>query len=310
MRGRERVGDILERRDRDAGAIRERRQGARCLLVQDATTHDEDGALGAGEQFHRAVELPGITGRQHRVAVGGRGDRLGRDLLEQDFARSLDVRRTLRLRERDAKGLPHRFLHLLHGGDAVGPLGDRAHEGHLVHVLGGVALAHRAHLHAAYADHRDEAAVSSTDRGDEVGDARGLGGGDDGGAARSAREAVGHEGGALLVAREDEADLRRVAQGVDHRQVLRAGDAEDVVDALAQERVHQRPRAGHRCRAIGVRCFSERARAAVPALILEVHGGSAPGCDRDASAYDRSWSIVRLGPPAVFGHASIPTGRR
>ncbi|MNC87991.1 hypothetical protein D3C83_37710 [compost metagenome] len=46
------------------------------------------------------------------------------------------------------------------------------------------------------------------------------------------------------MARQDEADLRRVAQRVEEREVLGAGYAEDVVDALAQQSVDQRARAG------------------------------------------------------------------
>src|SRR5207253_4914982 len=79
--------------------------------------------------------------------------------------------------------------------------------------------------------------------GGEVGHARPLGGGDDGGPMERAGEAVGHEGRALLMAREDEADLGRRAQHVEDRQVHRARDAEYVIDALAAKAIDDRLRA-------------------------------------------------------------------
>ncbi len=46
------------------------------------------------------------------------------------------------------------------------------------------------------------------------------------------------------MAGEDEADLRRGAQFVEDREILRAGDAEDVVDAFAQQAVDEGAGAG------------------------------------------------------------------
>jgi len=43
---------------------------------------------------------------------------------------------------------------------------------------------------------------------------------------------LGHEGGALLVAREDELDAGRLLQGHHEVGILFSGDAEDVLDAL------------------------------------------------------------------------------
>jgi hypothetical protein len=46
------------------------------------------------------------------------------------------------------------------------------------------------------------------------------------------------------VAGQDEADLRGDAQLIEDGEVQRAGDAEDMVDAFAQQAVDQRARAG------------------------------------------------------------------
>ena len=107
-----------------------------------------------------------------------------------------------------------------------------------------VALAHDALLHAADADHWHVALEGGADAGGEIGDARRFGGCDHRGRVARPREAVGHEGGALFVAGQDEADLRRRAQFVEDGEVLRAGDAEDMIDAFAQQAIDQRAGAG------------------------------------------------------------------
>jgi hypothetical protein len=60
---------------------------------------------------------------------------------------------------------------------------------------------------------------------------------------QGARIAVGHERRALLVAREHEAHPGGCAQHVQDRQVHRAGNAEDMVDAFAPQAVDERLRA-------------------------------------------------------------------
>ncbi len=244
--GRKSIGRVLQHRNRNARAFRELRHRIGGILAHHTAPDDENRALGAREQLHDLIELRAVARRQLLVTVRRRRDRLGRDVLQQDLASRLDMRRSLRLGQRDAKRLAHRLLHLVHVRYAVRPLGDRAHEGNLVHVLGCVALPHAAFLHAAHADHRHEAAVSGADRGDEIGDAGPLGRRHDRRASCRARVAVSHERGALLVAREDEADLRRVAQRVYHGEVLRAGNAEDVVDTFPHQSIDERPRAGRR----------------------------------------------------------------
>jgi hypothetical protein len=140
---------------------------------------------------------------------------------------------------------PDEFLHLVHVGNAVGPLRQRLHEGDLIHVLRGIALAYFALLHAADADHRQIAAQRAADSGSQIGDARTFRGRHHRRFAGGLGEAVGHEGRPLLVSGEDEADLRRFAQGIENREILRAGDAEHMIDAFAQQTVDEGARAGH-----------------------------------------------------------------
>ncbi len=278
MRGRERVGRILQHGDRDAGAGGEFFHRGNGVFLHHAAADHEQRALGFGDQRPCGVELRRVAYRQYGVAIRGGCDGFGRRLPEQHFTGGLDVRRALRLGQRDAEGLAHRFLHLFDIGNAVGPLGDRAHERDLVHVLRRIAFAHDAFLHAADADHRHVAAKRGADGGDDVGHARAFSGGNDGGLAGRARKAVRHERGALLVARQDEADLRRVAQRVEDREVLRAGNAEDVVDAFAQQSVDQRARAGCRVDLLvfaGIHCNAFSVKCGCP-VSMKNHGRGRP----------------------------------
>ena len=84
--------------------------------------------------------------------------------------------------------------------------------------------------------------LRGADPGGQVGDARAFRRGDDGGAVQRPGVAVGHERGALLVAGEDEPDLRGGAQHIEDRQVHRARYAEHVVDSLPAEAIDNRLR--------------------------------------------------------------------
>ena len=73
-----------------------------------------------------------------------------------------------------------------------------------------------------------------------VGDAGAFGGRHDRRAVQRAREAIGHEGRTLLVARQDEADLGRGAQHVQDGQVHRARNTEHMVDAFPAQAIDDR----------------------------------------------------------------------
>ena len=150
------------------------------------------------------------------------------------------MHRALRLGQRHAKRLAHHFLNPLWIRNAIGPLGNRLHERDLVEVLRGIALAHVTFLHAADADERHVAFVRSGNRRDHIGETGAFGRGNHRRRIARTRKTVRHEGSALLVAREDETNLRRLAQHVEKREVLRARNTEHVIDAFAQQPIDQR----------------------------------------------------------------------
>ena len=86
-------------------------------------------------------------------------------------------------------------------------------------------------------DHRDRVEQGGTDAGDEVRRARTARAEADADPAGHPRVPVGRMGAALLVADEDVAQLRVVAQDVVQRQDHAAGIAEEHVHALAEERL-------------------------------------------------------------------------
>jgi hypothetical protein len=97
--------------------------------------------------------------------------------------------------------------------------------------------------------------VRRSDRRHEIGDAGPFGRRDHCRTPGGARETVGHERRALLMARQDEADLRRRAQRIDHREVLCPGNAKDMVDAFAQQRIYQRAGACYRAYLSALTCI-------------------------------------------------------
>ena len=76
--------------------------------------------------------------------------------------------------------------------------------------------------------------------GDEVGRPRAERGEANTGIRREPAVDVRHEGGALFVPREDEADLVAVCERRVEREGLLAGDAKDVADALVLETAHKK----------------------------------------------------------------------
>jgi len=87
--------------------------------------------------------------------------------------------------------------------------------------------------------------VGGAEAGDEVQGAGTGGGEDDARTAAGASVAVGHVGGALLVAHQDVLELGVIGQALIDRQVRPAGVAEDEVDALLLQRLQHQVRSGH-----------------------------------------------------------------
>jgi len=105
----------------------------------------------------------------------------------------------------------------------------------IVHLLEGAAAEEAAVHLADEEDHRRGVLAGGVH---PVGGVGGAGAAGDEADARAAGElavGVGHVGGGALVAGDDGADVRRGVQRVEHRQVALAGDAEDLVDAVAAQ---------------------------------------------------------------------------
>ena len=173
-----------------------------------------------------------------------------RDLLALDegLGWDLDLGRAGAAARHFEEGPPHR------GGDgvglehALGPLGDGADQVELVVdvVEQAEVLADAVPVDlAGQKEHRGGAGIGGGQAGGRVVDPDT---GDDHGhpgASRGAGVAVGHVGGALLVAGHDVADLGRVDQGVEGRHELVAGEPEDHLDPLVDQLAGQGLAPGH-----------------------------------------------------------------
>ena len=173
---------------------------------------------------------------------------------------------------------------------------------------------------AGQRDHRDGVQLRGADRGHEVGGARAAGAHAHADPAAGAGVAVGRVAAALLVADEDVADLRVVAQDVVDRQDDAARVAEQGVRALEDERLHERVRADP---------------GPLPAADLVEHLAGAParsprrppcrrparGCDAAAPPRPRRPAVrpsssscplrsLSSGGPATTGHTKTLASRR
>ncbi len=139
-------------------------------------------------------------------------------------------------------------------------------------------------------DHRDRVQLGGADRGDEVGGARAAGAHAHADLAARPRVAVGRVAAALLVADEDVADLRVVAEDVVDREDDAARVAEQRVGALEDERLHER--VGADAGPLPVADLVEH----VPACLLDRR--SAPRCRHPARGFDAA-AAPRPRRPAV-----------
>jgi hypothetical protein len=230
------------RHHRQLQRLRQLDQAAVVLLAEQAAAGDHDRPLGAGEDVDGALDQ--LRSGQ-RMVVGHRreGPRL-LDLgdLHVEWQREEDRAGTT------AGSDPDGALGEL--GDAVGdvdldrPLGDRLEEGEQVHLLEGVSLDDLIGDLADQGDDRHRLGVGVVDADREVGGARPARGEADADLVGAAGEAVGHVGGALLVADGDVAHAIVLGERVDQVHHRRPRQAEDMADALAGEGVDRQPGAG------------------------------------------------------------------
>ena len=199
-----------------------------------AAAGNDHGELGLAQQLGRLVQaLLGAGAARHVL----RPRDLAVDLAVEIVARNVELGRPA-LRQRHVEAAPGVL------GDAGGVvdvalvLGDLGEDRQLLGLLEAAEPhRHRSRLRRDHDDRRMRP-VGRRRRGDEVGDARAVLGDAHAVAARHARIAVRHVAGALLMHGWDEADAGR-REEVEGIHVGRADDAEDVLDAMGDERLNE-----------------------------------------------------------------------
>ena len=232
------VDDALAHHGLDHGDVQALGHGAHRLAglaAHRAGTGQDDRALGLGDEPGRLDDARGV------------GVELGRLLLAQGARRAGHVGHVLGqvdvggagfgglgVLEGEAADLGHR----VRAHDHLAAFGDGREHGREVEVL----VARELHLltrDLARDGHERRAVEEGVGHaGHEVGGARPQGRETHAGVAREATEDVGHEGGALLVARGDEANVG-VLEREHEVEVLLARNAEDDPDPLCLETLYQ-----------------------------------------------------------------------
>jgi hypothetical protein len=228
-------GALAEQRvhDRRLELLRQSQHRRSRARDHRAVADVQHGLLGLGQQRRDLPQRGGIglaggmvTGEIHRLHEVG-GARAARDVLgeiDQHRARSSRGGQVERL-ARDARNVVGVLdqIRVLH--HRVGDAGD-------VRFLEGVLSQHRRDGLAGEHDHRDRVHESGEQPGHRVGGARPRGHEDHAGLAGRPRVAIGHVGRPLLVANQDQLDLR-IDQRVEDGHGRPAGEAKDVLHALA-----------------------------------------------------------------------------
>ena len=227
-------------RDRKLVRLAERLHVAARLGRPAALAHDDERALGSGEQLAQPLELLrlGHDGSASNAIGIGRVGLLGEHVLRE---RQHDGPGPAGERDRE------RLRHVL--GDPVGAvelprrLRDTAEDLRVVELLPRLAPAERPRHLADEEDHRRGVLLRGVDADRGLGRAGTAGDEADPGPARQLPVRLRRVRRALLVAARDEAD-RRVVQRVEHGQVALAREAEREVGAVQLELVDEDLAAG------------------------------------------------------------------
>ena len=187
---------------------------------------------GLGDALGVAAQGDLIAGQIDLVGEGSRAGALA------DVLRHVDQHRTRPAGGRHVEGLAHDARDVVRALHQVGVLHDRIRDPGDVRLLEGVLAQHRQDLLAADHDHRRGVHQRREQAGHGVGRSRAGGDQHDAGPPGRARVSVRHVGRALLVAHQDQLD-RGVDQRVEDRHRRAAGEAEDVLHALALEALDQ-----------------------------------------------------------------------
>ena len=229
--------------DRDPGLLGEGPKLLGRVGDEDAVAGQDDRPPGLRDLLGDQLELARVAAQVRAEAGQAGGDllvggvrRVG--LLLEGVLRDVDVDGAGPPGPGDVEGLGEDAGEVVRVAHEVVVLGHRQGDAGDVDLLEGVLAEERGRDVAGDGDDRDRVELGGGDPGDEV---RGGGAGGaqaDAHPAGGAGVAVGGVGGALLVADEDVAQVGVVAQDVVERQDDAARVAEQDVDALAEDRLH------------------------------------------------------------------------
>ena len=156
-----------------------------------------------------------------------------------DVLGQFEVHRSRPLFARNPERIAHQGRNRGGGDDLPRHLGERTHGAHDVDDLEAPLAGALDRFLAGEHQHGHRAEVRIRGAGGEVESARPQGRQTHAGPARQAALRRGHEGGGLLMAREDEIDPR-FAKRLDHVEVFLARNAENPLDSFVLERAHEK----------------------------------------------------------------------
>ena len=221
--------------DRDTGRLNQPPQRLAGVGADDAAAHVEHRPLALLDQPDDLVELqfarlPAIGVEPGDIDLGREED-LRAGLL--DVFRHIDDHRAGPAAGGDLERLLHHDRDLVDVGDEVAVFHHRQGQPEKVGLLKSALADHRLRHLTRNGDQRDRVHVRVGNAGDEVGGTGAAGGHADAGFAGGAGVALGREGAALFVARQDGADLLRPCQRLVKLHARAAGVGEEGVHALA-----------------------------------------------------------------------------
>ena len=205
-----------------------------------ALAHDDERALGAGEQVPQPLEILSLGHDRlglERIGIGGGG------LLGEDVLREREHDRPGPAGQRDRERLGHVLGNAVDGIDLPCRFRDTPEHVAVVELLPRFAPTKRPRHLADEEEHRRGVLLRRVDADSGLGRARAAGDEADPGSAGELPVRLRRVRRALLVTARDQAD-RRVVQRVEHGQVALARETEREVRAVQLELVDEDPAAG------------------------------------------------------------------